>query len=211
MSKKLDTPKAHVFYIRLSSYYASYIKTRYGSPAILPSMVPISQYMYRYLVNNPLMAQITPFCYSEAAFNYNDKNSLFRINAHRPLAEDRSEFVPIVINPDVMSPTDQVINSSTWQLSSTGAILFRKQLKKDFWVQFSKFYDECLLRSRRIGEVSTFEEITSDFMVIYNINMKEYENMKRYWYRHISKMEDEVENNRKWLEEHTGNVFHYTV
>lgn len=211
MSKKIEVPKSHVFYIRLSSYYASYLKTRYGCPAILPSMLPISQYMDRYLVNNPLMEKITAFCFSEAAFEYNENNTCFRISGYLPDKDDRSEFVPVVISSDSMCVAHRVIGASTWQLSYTGSVMFRKQLKKDFWVQFSRFYDDCSFRSRRIGEVSTFEEITSDFMVMYNIDMKEYENLKRYWYRHNAKMEEEVEERRKLLESQTGNNFHYTV
>lgn len=211
MNKKNDTPKENVMYVRLSRYYINYLTTRYGNPVLFPAMIPISQYVDRFLVNNPTMCRLTPFSFSNAAFHHKEQNPLFTINAYLPDKEERSEFVAIVI-PDEVYRNGSVVNTSnTWQLSAPGAVQFRKQVKRDFWIAFSQFYDDCMHRAQRLGDKVTIENAITDFISIYNIEMKEFENMVRYWGRLRNQMQNEIEKRRDRLEAQTGNVFVYTV
>lgn len=211
MNKKTESPKEHVMYVRLSLYYINYLTTRYGNPVMFPSMMPLSQYVERYLVNNPTMCRLTPFSFSETAFNYKEQNSLFHVNAYLPEKEARDEFVAIVMPAELIRNGTIVNPTSTWQLSAPGTVQFRKQVTRDFWMSFSQFHDDCQHRAQRLNDKVTTEDIVTDFITIHNIEMSEYENMLRYWRRNRNRMKDEIEERRNRLEAQTGNVFCYTV
>lgn len=210
MNKKNSTPKENVMYVKLSSYYANYLKTRYGDPIVFHDKSIAKQCIYLYIVQNQTMRCITPFCVSESAFNYKDENQPFTINAYRPDIEERKQFVAITIPKEVIRFNRIVETSSYWQLSSSGTQLFRNEIKNEFWTNFSFFYDDCRLRSQKLGYSVTFEDVMSDFMVMHNIDMKIYENMMRYWYRILPEMQNRAQLRRDSLETKTGCVFTYT-
>lgn len=211
MDKKEPSNKPNVMYVRLSSHFIQFLKTRYGTPALFPTVSTLSLCVERYLVNNPTMAEITPFSYSEAAFHQKPDDGLFSINAPCLTDEQRSEFVAVVIPSEIIRPGGAVKTSSTWQLSSAGAKMFRRQVKRDFWVYFSNFYDECRYRAQRMNETATFEDIASDFLTIHGIGMNEYDKIKRSWLRIRHEIKNEIENHRALLEEQTNRAFYYTA
>lgn len=211
MNKKEPSQSPNVMYVRLSSHFIQYLKTRYGTPVLFPTVSTLGLCVERYLVNNPTMVEITPFSYSEAAFRQKSDNGLFSINAPNLTAEQRSEFLEIIIPDEIIRPTGAVKTSNTWQLSSAGAKMFRRQAKRDFWIYFSNFYDECRYRAQRMNETTTFENITSDFLTIHGIGMNEYDKIKRSWLRIRHEIKNQIENHRALLEERTNQAFFYTA
>ena len=210
ISKKEITQNQNVIYVKFSEYYIRYLTTRYGSPVVFPTMSACALVLERYLLNNPVMSSLTEFCYSKAAFHAADTGNLFSAIEQRTPIEERELFIPIVI-PDELIRTGQTLRTgSTWQLTFIGARALRKEVKRDLWVNFSRFNDDCAHRASRLGEKVTLEEVLSDFIVMYNIDMKEYTNMLRYWYRIQSAMKSAIERNREFLEDKTGNTFVYT-
>ena len=211
MNKKNDSPKENVVYVRLSKYYISFLTTRYGSPVMFPTMNPVNQCLERYLVNNPTLGHITPFSFSEQAFQYKENNPLFTADVYVPEYEVRSEYIGIVMPNEIYRNGTLINTSNTWQLSSVGAVQVRKQIKREFWMAFSQIYDDCVYRASRLGEKVTTENIATDFISLYNIEMSEYENMMRYWRRFRDQLNGEIEDRREHLENKTGNIFAYTA
>lgn len=203
--------KQHIVYVKVSGYYAQFLKTVYGNPVSFPRMSSEYMCIERYLVNNPSMTLITPLCYSDMAFNYKEGNGLFSLSGSTPDPEEYSQFIPIVIPDELMKAGNLVPTSPSWQLSLPGVTKLRKLISRNFWMSFSRFHEECKFRAANMNETCGTEAITSDFMGMYNIDMADYENLLRYWRRTRQKMQQEIEQNRELVEACTGNAFFYTA
>ncbi len=210
MKKNESISKSHVVYLRLNSYYIGYMKVKYGVPCLFPAMSALNLCLERYLINNPTMRLITPFCYSEAAFHAEHNGILSLENAPRLTAEQRAAYLPITIPDEIIRGSGSVSTSATWQLSAPGAKMLRKQVKRDFWIAFSDFYEDCRYRAQRQNNTVTLDEAISDFTSIYNIDMKESDTIYRNWFRLQKSMKAEIEDRRELMEKQSGNVLLYT-
>ncbi len=210
MKKDEPMPKVRVVYLRLNSYYIGYMKVKYGVPCLFPAMSALSLCLERYLVNNPTLRLITPFCHSEAAFHAEHNGTLLFDNVPHLTAEERASYLPIAIPNEIIRPSGTVSTSATWQLSAPGTKMLRKQVKRDFWVAFSDFYDDCRYRAQRQNSTVTLDEAISDFASIYNIDMKEADTIYRNWFRLQKNMKAEIEDRRELMEKQSNNVLFYT-
>lgn len=212
MDKKEPSINPNVMYVRLSKHYIQYLKTKYGDPILFPIMSPLNLCIERYLVNNPTMKELTTFSYSELAMNPTACHDDISYACIPQLTyKERLEYVAVVIPNELIRPSRIINTSSTWQLSAVGAKMFRKQVKRDFWICLSNFYDDCRYRSQRMNFSLTFEDVVSDFITLYNIGMENFDNIIRGWRRIRYDIKNEVENHRDYLENKTDRSFFYTV
>lgn len=212
MDKKETSKEPNVMYVRLSKHYIQYLKTKYGDPVLLPIMSPLNLCIERYLVNNPTMKELTTFSYSELAMNptaWHDDISYVCIP--KLTYKERLEYVAVVIPDELIRPGRIIKTSNSWQLSAVGAKMFRKQVKRDFWICLSNFNDDCRYRSQRMNFSLTFEDVVSDFITLYNIEMENFDNIIRSWRRIRYDIKNEVENHRDYIENKTNRSFFYTV
>lgn len=210
MKKTLTKEKINVFYLKVSDYYRSFLLSKYGDIVCFPSTSQSYDIIYRCIVNNGSMADLTSFSYSDSAFNFKRGNSLFDINIYLPLEEDRENFIRIAMPDTVARFGKQVETSSTWQISRPGAVELRKAIVREFWQDCLMFIDDCLTRSRIQGTKVTRENAISDFMQAYNIDMRVYETMLRYERRFRNRRIEEIEQNRLFIETAMDMQFTYT-
>lgn len=210
MKKTLTKEKINVFYLKVSDYYRSYLLSKYGEVVYFPTTTQAYDLIYRSIVNNGSMSALTPFAFSEAAFNYDRSNELFDIDICLPPHDERKSFISIAM-PNVVSrfgKTSEV--GSTWQINRYGAIELRKLITREFWQDLLEFVDECFTRARINGIDITRENAISDFMSVNDIDMKWYENIIRYNKRFRRRRIKEIEQNRELLEQKLDAQFTYT-
>lgn len=210
MKKTITKEKINVFYLKVSDYYRSYLLSKYGEIVCFPTTTQAYDLIYRSVVNNGSMSALTPFAFSEAAFNYNRSDELFDIDISLPSQDEQKNFIRIVM-PKVVSRFGKPVEiSNTWQINRYGAIELRKLIIREFWQDLFEFIDECFTRARINGTKITRENAMSDFMSINGIDMKHYENMVRYDQRFRKRRIKEIELNRDLLEVKLDSQFTYT-
>ena len=116
----------------------------------------------------------------------------------------------IEIPDEVMYGNKMVKVDKFFQLNPQGTRLLRKEIKNEFWMAFSQFRDECVFRAARINETVNTEDAMSDFMNIYDIDMRYFESLMRNWWRVKRKIKDGIDSRREDMEDKSGNVFLYT-
>lgn len=199
-------------YVKLNSYYASYLKIRYGIPLMFPKMSALNQCVESFLVNNPMSARLTDFCCTQIMIEGNENIVADGSdNCKRLPCKERILFVPVELPCELIRFGKTVLTGPTWQLSNSGTVLFRKLVKNEFWIAFSSFWNDCKFRAERMNEKASIECAVSDFAVQYEIDMKEFENILRYWQRIRISVANEIEARREALEEKTGRFLEYTT
>lgn len=202
--------KNHTCFLKVTDYQKKYLEMRYGSPVCFPQTSMMQLYLRRYLVKNSTMKRITDFSCSSAAFNRTTSTPTI-FTEYQPIKdEERAEFVEIKIPDEVMYGNKMVKVDKFFQLNPQGTRLLRKEIKNEFWMAFSQFRDECIFRASRINETAYTEDIMSDFMNMYNIDIKNFETLLRNWRRMRTFIIGNIENKREELEDKSGNVFLYT-
>lgn len=202
--------KRYTCFLKVPDYQKKYLEIRYGSPVCFPQASMMQLYLRRYLVRNSTMKRITDFSCSSAAFNRNTSIPTI-FTEYQPIKdEERAEFVEIEIPDEVMYGNKMVKVDKFFQLNPQGTRLLRKEIKNEFWMAFSQFRDECIFRASRIKETAYTEDIMSDFMNMYNIDIKNFETLLRNWRRMRTFIIGNIENKREELEDKSGNVFLYT-
>lgn len=202
--------KRHTCFLKVSDYQKKYLEMRYGSPVCFPQASMMQLYLRRYLVRNSTMKRITNFSCSSAAFNLTSSSPTI-FSEYQPIKdEERAEFVEIEIPDEVMYGNKMVKVDKFFQLNPQGTRLLRKEIKNEFWMAFSQFRDECIFRAARINETVNTEDAMSDFMNIYDIDMRYFESLMRNWWRVKRKIKDGIDSRREDMEDKSGNVFLYT-
>lgn len=202
--------KNHTCFLKVTDYQKKYLEMRYGSPVCFPQTSMMQLYLRRYLVKNSTMKRITDFSCSSAAFNRTTSTPTIFTEYQQIKNEERAEFVEIEIPDEVMYGGKIVKVDKFFQLSPQGARLLRKEIKNDFWMGFSSFRDECIFRASRTGDSINTEYIMSDFMNMCDIEMGQFDNMMRNWWRVKSRILNKIENKREELEDKKGSTFFYT-
>ena len=202
--------KRHTCFLKVPDYQKKYLEIRYGSPVCFPQASMMQLYLRRYLVRNSTMKRITDFSCSSAAFNLTSSTPTI-FTEYQPIKDDeRAEFVEIEIPDEVMYGNKMVKVDKFFQLNPQGTRLLRKEIKNEFWMAFSQFRDECVFRAARINETVNTEDAMSDFMNIYDIDMRYFESLMRNWWRVKRKIKDGIDSRREDMEDKSGNVFLYT-
>ncbi len=202
--------KRHTCFLKIPDYQKKYLEIRYGSPVCFPQASMMQLYLRRYLVRNSTMKRITDFSCSSAAFNLTSSSPTI-FTEYQPIKDDeRAEFVEIEIPDEVMYGNKMVKVDKFFQLNPQGTRLLRKEIKNEFWMAFSQFRDECIFRAARINETVNTEDAMSDFMNIYDIDMRYFESLMRNWWRVKRKIKDGIDSRREDMEDKSGNVFLYT-
>lgn len=202
--------KRHTCFLKVPDYQKKYLEIRYGSPVCFPQASMMQLYLRRYLVRNSTMKRITDFSCSSAAFNLTSSTPTI-FTEYQPIKdEERAEFVEIEIPDEVMYGNKMVKVDKFFQLNPQGTRLLRKEIKNEFWIAFSQFRDECIFRAARINETVNTEDAMSDFMNIYDIDMRYFESLMRNWWRVKRKIKDGIDSRREDMEDKSGNVFLYT-
>lgn len=202
--------KRHTCFLKVPDYQKKYLEMRYGSPVCFPQASMMQLYLRRYLVRNSTMKRITDFSCSSAAFNITSSSPTI-FTEYQPIKdEERAEFVEIEIPDEVMYGNKMVKVDKFFQLNPQGTRLLRKEIKNEFWMAFSQFRDECIFRAARINETVNTEDAMSDFMNIYDIDMRYFESLMRNWWRVKRKIKDGIDSRREDMEDKSGNVFLYT-
>lgn len=202
--------KRHTCFLKVPDYQKKYLEIRYGSPVCFPQASMMQLYLRRYLVRNSTMKRITDFSCSSAAYNLTSSSPTI-FTEYQPIKDDeRADFVEIEIPDEVMYGNKMVKVDKFFQLNPQGTRLLRKEIKNEFWMAFSQFRDECIFRAARINETVNTEDAMSDFMNIYDIDMRYFESLMRNWWRVKRRIKDGIDSRREDMEDKSGNVFLYT-
>lgn len=210
MLKNPKTEQRHSCFLKVSDYYKKYFEIKYGTPVRFPKNSVLGLYMQTHLFRDADFSAITEFSYNEIAFRMNPAKDLFSLNLNVLNDSEKKDFIELEMPQVIYRPYGEVCVDGYFHLSVRGCKKIRNELKNQFWMDFSKFHDECMFLARRNGEVTYSEDIMSDFMNMYDIDMKIFESMMRYWRRFKSRTNDEIEERRDLLEKHTGRIFEYT-
>lgn len=207
MKKKEQKPRPVVTYLKVSPYLKSWIECKYGKVIAFQPMTPHHSFLCRCLVNNASMSKLTEFCYSDAAFNYQNKDSFF---VSGPTEEERNQFIAIEIPKMIWKGFNELPTNQYWQLSKTGAVEIRRLIKNDFMMELFKFIDDCFTRARINGTKTGREQAVDDFITMYDIDMSWRETLIRYDKRDRKKMLQAIEEHRELTEKLYDRQFCYT-
>lgn len=207
MKKKETKPLPTVAYLKVSPYLKSWIECKYGKVISFQPMTEAHSCLSRYIVNNASMVLLTEFSYSEAAFNYSNRDSFF---VSGPSEEDRSQFIAVELPSKVWRGYSELSVDRYWQLSKTGAIELRKIIKADFMMELFKFIDDCFTRARINGTRTGREQAVDDFITMHEIDMSWRETLIRYDQRDRKKMLAAIEERRDSIERQFDRQFCYT-
>ena len=203
----------NVCYIRIGEMYRTYLTSKYGTPVITPANSRLTMLLNSQLVHNPLLKKQkagVQDSYSELAFNYRKKGSVFDVDICCPTDDEREDYVPVVIPAEVLMYNKSVATSNTWQISMNGARKFRTIIEQEFWSDLWNFMYDCRVYANAHAEKVTKESIISDFMIMHGIPMSLYENLIRYEKRKRIASVSDIEKRREMMEQQTGRLFMYT-
>ena len=153
------------------------------------------------------MANLTEFCYNDAAFNYQSRDSFF---VSGPPEDEKDQFIAIEIPKTIWKGFNELMTSQYWQLSKAGAIEMRRIIKNEFMMELFKFIDDCLTRARISGIKTGTEQAVDDFITMYDIDMSWRETLLRYDRRDRKKMLQAIEDHRELTEKRYDRQFCYT-
>lgn len=207
MKKKDVKPQPVVTYLKVSPYLKAWMESKYGKIISFPVMTQLYGCLSRYIVNNVSMSVITEFSFSDAAFNYQSKDSFFAV---APSDEVKDQCIAIELPESVWRGNKELETNRYWQLSKRGAIEMRQMIKNDFMIELFRFIEDCFVSARINGTKVTREQAIDDFITIYGIEMKERENLDRYVKREKKAMQQEIEKHRDEMEKKYDRQFTYT-
>lgn len=207
MKNKEQKLQPVVTYLKVSPYLKSWIECKYGRIISFQPMTQAHVSLSRYIVNNASMVNLTDFAYSDAAFNYQSKDSFF---ACTPSDEDRNQFIAIELPKNVWRGFNNVETNRYWQLSKSGAVEMRRIIKNEFMMELFKFIDDCFTRARINGTRTGREQAVDDFITMYDIDMSWRETLIRYDQRDRKKMLQAIEEHREQIEKLYDRQFCYT-
>lgn len=205
--KKEEKPQPIVAYLKVSPYLKGFMERKYGKVVCFPFVSQQYATLYRGIVNNVDMKNITEFSYSEYAFNYQQKDSFF-VNPVKDA--DRNQFIAIELPKKVFKGPHETTVTRYWQLSSQGAKDLRKLIKEDFMIDLFQFIKDCQTRGRLSGYKTTKEQAIYDFLSVNGIDMSYSDDIGRYVRRESNRILQEIENRRVYLEESSDVQLCYT-
>ncbi|MGN0311116.1 MAG: hypothetical protein ACI4C3_11135 [Bacteroides sp.] len=132
------------------------------------------------------------------------------VQAEQPSEDDKREFIQLALPEYAMKYSSPREVDGFWQLTAVGFFRFRALMKNEFWNGAFAFITDCFSRAHARGELTTRENAMSDFMMMYDIPMDQFETMMRYERRESKRFEAAIEQNRSMLQRETGNRFFYT-
>lgn len=207
--KQIDVD-SYVTYVRMSEYYKSFYEIKYGAPVSFPDMHPLSIILENNIVFNPSLKELTKYAYTQMAYEYDFNNKLFDVNIACPPDDEKNDFLAVVL-PKTIRRHDKVYNvNSMWQLGKDGAIAFREELKREFWVDMEMFIEQCFCRAHALGESCNREAAISDFLIAYDIPMSHFESLLRAERRFRIQQLKKIEKQREFMEERSCSIFLYT-
>ena len=207
MKKKEQKSQTLVTYLKVSPYLKSWLECKFGKIISFQPMTQPYVCLCRYIVNNASMSRLTDFSYSDAAFNYHNKDSFF---VNSPSDEDKDHFIAIELPKTVWRGFNNIEPDRYWQLSKPGAIELRRIIKDEFMMELFKFIDDCFTRARINGTKTGREQAVDDFITMYNIDMSWRESLIRYDQRDRKKMLQVIEEKREMAEKLYDRQFCYT-
>jgi len=207
MKNKEQKLQPVVTYLKVSPYLKSWIECKYGRIISFQPMTQAYVSLSRYIVNNASMVNLTDFAYSDAAFNYQNKDSFFACTLSD---EDRNQFIAIELPKNVWRGFNNVETNRYWQLSKSGAVEMRRIIKNEFMMELFKFIDDCFTRARINGTRTGREQAVDDFITMYDIDMSWRETLIRYDQRDRKKMLQAIEEHREQIEKLYDRQFCYT-
>lgn len=208
MKKKKEVePQVIVTYLKVSPYLKAFMQRKYGKIIKFPFASQMYAMLYRHIVCNADMKNLTEFSYSEYAFNYHQPDSFF-VDPTRNA--DKDQFIAIELPAKVFKGPYEVAVNRYWQLSSSGAKALRKLIKEEFMLDMFEFIKDCMVRARLTGSKTTKEQAIDDFISINGIDMSWRENFYRYTSRDGNRIACEIDNRRNLLEESSGLQLCYT-
>lgn len=207
MKKKEQKSQPVVTYLKVSPYIKSWMECKYGKVISFQPMTQAYMSLSRYIVNNVSMVPLTEFSYSDAAFNYTNKDSFF---VKVPAEEEKSQFIAIELPTNVWRGFNVIETDRYWQLSKSGAIELRRILKNEFMMELFKFIDDCFTRARITGTKTGREQAIDDFITMFEIDMAWRETLIRYDQRDRKKMLQAIEEHREQMEKNYDRQFCYT-
>ena len=205
--KKDEKAQTIVTYLKVSPYLKGFMERKYGKIVSFPFSSQMYWILYRNIVNNADMKELTKFSYSEYAFDYQQTDSFF-VNPTKDA--DKNEFIAIELPLKVSKGPYEIIVSKYWQLSSHGARELRKLIKEDFMVELFEFIDDCKVRNRIDGYKTTKEQAIDDFLSVNGIDMSYRDDIGRYVRRDSRRIAQKIETRRNILEETSGTPLCYT-
>lgn len=203
MSKN-ENKKVKTFFLKVSPFLRSYLERKYGNPVQFPVGTIYYTFMQRSLVDNPGFRKLSDFSYSYAAFSTINNDCLFKVTANQLSEDEKKNFVEIAMPTELYRVYGNVTPSSTYEISATGAKAMRAEIKREFWIDFSKFYDECKFRASRINEEVTLKNTMSDYIILNQIDMGELDKLLKYWRRWKIWMKEDVDQKRDRAEMESG-------
>lgn len=200
----------HSCFLKVSDYYKKYFEIKYGTPVRFPQNSLLGVYMKTHLFRDADFSGITDFSYNEVAFHLKPQKSLFTAQFKMLTEKEKEDYLELEIPESVCKFSGEVKVDKFFHLNINGSKKIRNELKREFWYDFARFHDDCIFRANRMGERVTSEDVMSDFIVLYDIDMKRFESMMRYWWRIKSRMKSDIKVRKEELESRTGRICIYT-
>lgn len=210
MTKSVKTTQPVVAYLKVSGYIKRFLQTKYGEIVKFPFVSMLYSAMFQHIVDNPLMAPVTPFSFSQRAFCYEREDVVFDMNISLPPEDEKDQFVAIELPPAVFRFGREMDVTPFCQFSRRGAVEMRRLIHREFWTECLAFIDDCFTRSRICNVKVTRENALIDFMFVNGINMVWHETLIRHVTRVRRKIEFEIEQKRAAMEENANCQFCYT-
>ena len=207
MKKKEVKPQPVVTHLKVSPYLKSWMECKYGKVIAFQPMTLQHSCLCRYLVNNASMKKLTAFCYNDAFFNYQNKDSFFVSGLSE---EEKVLFIAIELPETIWKGFNEQTTNRYWQLSKTGAKEMRKIIKNEFRMELFKFISDCSTRAIINGTKTGIEQAVDDFITMYDIDMKERENLLRDNRRSRPQTLQSIEEDRESTEKKYDRQFCYT-
>ena len=208
-SNTIIQPPRNTTYIRVSSYVRRYFYVKYGTPVVLHTGHPMYQLMVRHLVYNPTLCCISKQSANRASMDPAIRGTIKE--ASTTMHTDEADELMEVMMPQTILRSGMAKQTNWYyQLDNTGARLFRKEAKSEFWQEMQLFIRQCFVRAASQGEKVTREEAISDFMIAYGIPMDHYESLVRCERRERKRIEEDIEQRRDFMEQRVNDVFLYT-
>lgn len=213
MSKQSNVSdvKRTVIYVRLNEYLKNFFEMKYGfDGALFYEGHPIRLILETKLVDNPTLKSLTPFCFSEVAYNYDSNMKVIDANVSVPDADSKDDYLAVIIPEQVIRRNGVCRPTGTWQLSEDGVRRFRKEATREFWMDMELFISQCFARASVLGERGSREAAIDDFMLAYNIPAAHTDSLRRGESRFRAKNYKEIEGVRDRMEIRSGCSFLYT-
>lgn len=210
MTKSVKTTQPVVAYLKVSGYIKRFLQTKYGEIVKFPFVSMLYSAMFQHIVDNPLMAPVTPFSFSQKAFCYGREDVVFDMNIGLPPEDEKDQFVAIELPPAVFRFGREMDVTPFCQFSRRGSVEMRRLIYREFWTECLAFIDDCFMRARMENVRVTRENAIADFISINNIDMVWHDTLIRHDRRARKKIGFEIEQKRIAMEKNADRQFCYT-